>query len=317
MTGAASAIPWVLHLVLHLAILLVAPIFMVGFINRTKAIWAGRMGPNLNQFFFDLRRLLWKAPVYSEVSSWIFPVAPWVALATGLAAALLSPWVKGYAPISFSYDFIYFSYLLGIGRVFMILGALDTGSSFEGMGASREATYSALIEPAFFFCVGTLGILSGHTSFRNLLRWEDSGPAGWIIKIPLVAALFVLLQIEAARAPVDDPQTHLELTMIHEVMILDHGGPELAAIQYGAALKLVTLAGLIAAIINPFSASDNAFAAWGASVGLIAAISVAIGLVESLIARLRLGSVPAYAGLGVLAGAASLLLSLLSRGVAS
>ncbi len=299
--------------ILHLIAVLVGPIFIIGLINRTKSIWSGRKGPNLNQFFFDLQRLLRKAPVYSNVSSWIFQVAPWLVLATSLTAACMCPIFPGYSPISFSYDFIYFAYLLGLGRVFMILGALDTGSSFEGMGASREATFSALIEPALLFVVGTLGILSGHTSFQNLILWKTAGAAEYSVKAILALALFILLQVESARVPVDDPNTHLELTMIHEVMILDHSGPELAAVQYGSAIKMTLIAGLIAAVINPVSTSESVFGSFGISMGILSALAITIGLMESLMARLKLRTVPAYTLLGVALGITSLILGVLSR----
>jgi formate hydrogenlyase subunit 4 len=286
---------------------------MVGLINRTKSIWSGRKGPGLNQFFFDLQRLFTKTPVYSDVSSWVFQTSPWLVLVTSLTAASLCPILPGYSPLSFSYDFIYFSYLLGLGRVFMILGALDTGSSFEGMGASREATFSALIEPALFFVLGTFGILSGNTSFHDLMFWNDVGVAELCIKVTAVFSLFILLQVESARVPVDDPNTHLELTMIHEVMVLDHSGPELGAIQYGAAIKMTLIAGLIAAVINPVSASDHVFSSFGISVAIMCFLAIGVGLTESLMARLKLRVIPAYTFVGVVLGIMSLILSVLSR----
>ena len=302
-----------LPLILHLATVLFGPIFITGFINRTKSLWSGRKGPPVNQLFYDLLRLFKKTPVYSEVSSWVFRIAPGVVLVTSLTAALLCPIIPGYSPISFSYDFIYFAYLLGLGRVFLILGALDTGSSFEGMGASREATFAALIEPVLLFTVGTLGILSGHTSFQNLMLWSPRGPAELLAKGGLALALFILLQIEAARAPVDDPNTHLELTMIHEVMVLDHSGPELAAVQYGAAVKMTLLSGLIAAVMNPISTSESVFTSFAVSWALLGTISIAVGLSESLMARLKLRAVPTYALLGVILGITSLVLGVISR----
>ncbi len=302
-----------INLVIHILIILIFPIFAIGIINRTKSIWSGRKGPNLNQFFFDLKRLLKKYPVYSEVTSWIFQLAPWIVLVTTMIAVILCPIIPGFSPFSFSYDFIYFAYVMGLGRVFMILAALDTGSSFEGMGARREATYSAFIEPALFFSFGALGIISGHTSFESLVLVDDIGPWIWVFKVLLVSSLFVLLQIETARVPVDDPNTHLELTMIHEVMILDNSGPELAIIQYASAVKLVVIAGLIAAVINPISASQNVFLSWTISGSIIFALSVLIGLIESWFPRFRLRVIPFYAFLGVFFGVASLVLSVLIR----
>jgi formate hydrogenlyase subunit 4 len=286
---------------------------MIGLINRTKSIWSGRKGPDLNQFFFDLQRLFTKTPVYSDVSSWIFQLSPWLVLVAALTGSFLSPIVPGYSPISFPYDFIYFTYLLGLGRVFLILGALDTGSSLEGMGASREAIFSVLIEPVLLFMVGTLGILFGNTQFHDLMFWNASGLVTFLVKAFLALALFILLQIESSRLPVDDPNTHLELTMIHEVMVLDHSGPELAALQYGAVIKMTVIAGLIAAVINPISASESLFASFGISIGIMGLVSIVIGLTESLVARLRLRTIPLYALLGVGLGTISLVLGVLSR----
>ena len=302
-----------MSMIFHLLTLLIAPIYVIGLINRTKAIWAGRKGPQLNQFFFDLQRLLRKTPVYSEVSSWVFQVAPWIFVVTSFIAAFLSPIIPGFSPFSFSYDFVYFAYVLGLGRAFVILAAMDTGSSFEGMGASREATYAALIEPALFFAVGTLALATGVSSFQDLVLAGQNGELGWVVRFGLLLSLFILLQIEAARVPVDDPNTHLELTMIHEVMILDHSGPELAAIQYGVSVKLVMIAGVIASLINPVAMALHPFACWVVSLGLIAGVAVLVGLVESLMARLRMRTVSTYALIGVLASAASLLVIVLCQ----
>ncbi len=145
-----------------------------------------------------------------------------------------------------------FAYLWGLGRIFLMLSALDTGSSFEGMGASREATYAALVEPALFLALGTLAAATGRTSFaehprRGVRHAGRRSSSAWACSL----TLFILLQVETARVPVDDPATHLELTMIHEVMILDHGGPDLAAVQYAAAMKLTLCAALVAGLLNP------------------------------------------------------------------
>lgn len=289
----------------HLGILALAPVFLSGLIQRAKAIWAGRKGPKLHQLYFDLGRLLRKTPVYSETASWIFPFAPWLVLSSAIVTGLIAPILPGYAPFSFSNDFVYFAYLSGLGRAFLILGALDTGSSFEGMGASREATISALIEPGFFFAMGTLVAITGQSSFQDLVALGHS--AFWI-QVLLVGFFFILLQIEAARVPVDDPATHLELTMIHEVMILDHSGPELAAIQAASAIKLTTLSGVIAALLNPISAHASPGSSSLTSILLLAAVAIAVGMVESLFARIRMRAVPRYALGGALLSALSLAL---------
>jgi formate hydrogenlyase subunit 4 len=295
--------------ILSLAALVVLPIPLVGVVNRTKALWAGRKGPRILQSGSDLLRLLRKVPVYSEVTTVIFRVGPLVLLATTLLSGLVVPLLGGSALVSFPYDFVLFAYAWGLGRMAMMLSALDTGSSFEGMGASREATYGALVEPALFLALGTLAAATGRGSFSELLAL---GPHG-LVQTAVVAgcglALFVVLQVEAARVPVDDPATHLELTMIHEVMILDHAGPELAALQYAAAMKLTLCASLVATLVNPLRSADGPWLAAAANVGLTLAVAVAAGTVESLMARLKLKAVPQYIFVAGASAAVALLLT--------
>ncbi len=299
----------------HLAALLLLPFPVVGLVNRTKALWAGRKGPRLLQSFADLRRLLRKRPVYSQVATVIFRVGPLVALATTLVAGLLAPLVGDFAPISFPFDFVAFAYLWGLGRLALVLGALDTGSSFEGMGASREATYAALIEPALFLALGTLAAATGHATFADLLAVGGAGPAPLAIRLLCAVALLVLLQVEAARVPIDDPTTHLELTMIHEVMILDHSGPDLAALQYAAAVKLTVCAALVAGLLNPLRLATAGAAAVAAQLALTAGVAVAVGFVESLMARLKLRAVPQYLSVALLSAFGALLAAAWWQGV--
>ena len=290
----------------HVAALLLLPFPIVGLVNRTKALWAGRKGPRILQSASDLRRLLRKRPVYSSVTTLVFRAGPLVLLATTLVSGLLAPLLGGRAPVSFPYDFVLFAYLWGLGRFALVAAALDTGSAFEGMGASREATYSALLEPALFLALGTMAAATGRTTFADLLQLGFSTPAQAVISLAVLVTLVVVLQVECARVPVDDPTTHLELTMIHEVMILDHSGPDLAAVQYAAAMKLTVCAALIATLLNPVRGGGVAAAA--VNLALTAAVAVAVGLVESLVARLKLKIVPQF----VLVGAASAFVALLT-----
>jgi formate hydrogenlyase subunit 4 len=178
--------------------------------------------------------------------------------------------------------------------MFLMLSALDVGSSFEGMGAAREASFTVFIEPALFLLIGSAAVATGQTSFAGLIgHWQASPAFAWMA-VPAVAVLLVLLQAESARVPVDDPQTHLELTMVHEVMVLDHSGPDLAAMQYAAALKLTIYAGLIAALLNPVDPLARPALATGVSLALMAAVAVLVGCIESLTARLRMRHVPRY-----------------------
>ena len=294
-------------LLLHALGLLLLPFLLPGVINRVKAWWGGRRGAPFLQPLWDARRLLAKQPVYSVVTTAVFRLTPLVVLATTLIAAILAPLLPGGGLLSFQNDFVAFAYVLGLGRMFLTLGALDTGSPFEGMGAAREATFSVFAEPALFLVFGTLAIGSGHGTFAELLR-----PHGWqaILTTPLCAlALFLLLQIECARLPVDDPTTHLELTMIHEVMILDHSGPDLAILQYAAGLKLTIYAGMLAALLNPVPPDAQPLLSALASLFGMFAIAVSLGLLESLLARFRMRLIPQFAMAVTLVGFVALLLA--------
>jgi formate hydrogenlyase subunit 4 len=293
----------------HLAALLLLPFPLVGVVNRTKALWAGRKGPRILQSAADVRRLLRKRPVYSRTTTILFQAGPLVLLASTLVSGLLVPLLGGGAPIAFPFDFVAFAYLWGLGRLFLMVAALDTGSSFEGMGASREATFAALLEPAFFLALGTLAAATGRSSMADLLRLGCGGWPQAAIVAGVLVTLFILVQVEAARVPIDDPTTHLELTMIHEVMILDHSGPDLAAVQYAAALKLALGAALIAALLNPLGPGDGPVAAAAAQLGLMLGVAVAIGCVESLMARLKLRVIPQYVLVGMLSAFVALLTS--------
>ena len=298
-----------LPLALHLLLTLAMPVLLVGLVNRTKSWWGGRRGPGLLQSGWDLLRLLRKRPVVSQVSTPLFRAGAWVVLAASLLAAQIAPMLGGVAPLQFAHDFVVFAYTLGLARLFLMLSAMDVGSSFEGMGSAREASFTSFIEPALFLLAGTALIGSGQTSFAGLLgHWQAAPGFGWMV-LPVVLVLFVLLQAEAARVPVDDPLTHLELTMIHEVMVLDHSGPELAAMQYAAALKMSIYAGLIAALLNPFDVQADPLMATAAAVLLMAVVAVAVGCVESLVARLRMKHVPPYLMIATALAALALVLA--------
>ena len=281
----------------HVLLLLLLPPLFVGIVNRTKARFAGRRGPPLLQLYQDLWKLLRKGAVYSRTTTWVFRAGPIVGLAAVLVAGALVPIAGLPAPLRFQGDLIAFAYLLGLARFVTVLAAMDTGSSFEGMGASREVTLASLAEPAMFAGFLVLAVAAQSLSLSEILgaglwsAWGRLGPA-----LVLVAASFgVLLLVENSRIPVDDPATHLELTMIHEVMVLDHGGPDLAFILYGAALKLFLFANVLVRIVLP---TDLAWPAADAAVscaGLVA-IAVTIGVVESSMARLRLPRVPIFVG---------------------
>lgn len=284
--------------------LMLAPA-LLGIINKTKAFFAGRTGAPLHQPYFDLWKLLNKGAVYSSTTGFCFKAAPMVGLASAVAALLLLP-VSNVAPLAFAGDLVLFAYLLGLGRFFTVLAALDTGSSFEGMGASREVLFSALAEPAFFLVLAALVSRTGQFSLSSLLQGVDG--ATWAKAFPalllMLVALFVVLLVENSRIPVDDPNTHLELTMIHEVMILDHGGPDLAFILYTAALRLWILGTLIVRLALPSTLPyyEGCFLA-----GMIG-LAVLIGVIESSKARLQLKRVPKFIGSAAVLAALALML---------
>lgn len=237
---------------ISLGLILFSSLFVLGIIARVKSLTSGRKGPGILQPLYDMYRLLRKGIVYSETSSWIFQVAPALNLATVFIAAMLIPFGESSGLISFTGDYIYFAYILALGKVFIMLAALDTGSPFEGMGTAREGLFSLLVEPAFFLLIGSFGLLTGHTSFHAILEHIHFDNQVSVLMGGLAAyILFQIAMVETSRLPVDDPKTHLELTMVHEVMVLDHSGPDLAFIQYSVALKMAIFAGLIANFIIP------------------------------------------------------------------
>ncbi len=290
--------------------LTLAPL-MLGVINRVKARFAGRDGQPLFQAYFDLARLLRKGAVYSRATSWVFRAGPIVGLAAVLVTTAIVPLGGEPAPLPFPGDLVLLAYLLGLMRFVTVLAALDTGSSFEGMGASREVTFSALAEPALLLGLAALARQSGSLSLSKMYAaldfgaWWQSGPVLALV----TAALAVVLLAENARIPVDDPNTHLELTMIHEVMVLDHSGPDFALILYGAALKLWVLGALLVGLIVPVR-TGHAWLDLAAALAGMFVVAVAVGVVESSMARLRLLRVPQLlVGAGALA-ALALVLSL-------
>jgi formate hydrogenlyase subunit 4 len=302
--------------VAHAALVLGMPILLVGVINRTKSWWGGRKGPGLLQSYHDLRRLLRKRSVISSTASPLFGVSAYVVLACALTAMAVAPLLGQFAPLSFDHDFVALAYTLGLARMVLMLSAMDVGSPFEGMGAAREAMFGAFAEPALFLLLGTLSAATGLSSFAGMLGHLHSTPYYWLIVLPLALALLILLQTEAARVPVDDPTTHLELTMIHEVMILDHSGPQLAAMQYAAALKMTLYAGLIATLLNPLDPQAAPLAAIAVSVTVMLLVAVVVGCFESLLARLPLRWVPSYVWLaGWLVALAALVVGVSGAGL--
>ena len=276
-----------LEILLNIIFLLVLPFLFVGIINKTKAFWGGRKGASVFQPYYDFAKLLKKGEVISTTTSFIFILAPSLTFASVVFAGLLVPIFNHRAILSFEGSFILFAYILSLGKFFSLIAAMDTGSSFEGMGASRESCFSTLVEPAFFIIMASIIALSGNYSFQSLsLILQKSGSLGYLIIILSVFALFIMMLIEGCRVPVDDPNTHLELTMIHEVMVLDNSGTDLALILYGSGMKMIILASLIANLIIP--ANLSLFYSGISLIGIFFILAFVIGSLESSFARLRM-----------------------------
>lgn len=269
-----------------------APLFL-GIIQRTKAIMAGRTGSPLFQVYWDLAKLLRKGFVVSRTATWVFLAGSVLGIVAPLFATLLIPIAGQRAVLAFSGDMLLFVAVFALARFFLAAAAMDTGSAFEGMGASREVTFAALAEPALIFGMLALTRLSGSLSLSGMLDLEAS--AAWRRASPsvvlVIVSWFIVLLAENARVPFDDPNTHLELTMIHEVMVLDHGGPALGFVVYGAALKLMVFAVLLSSLLVPVSTGPAGLRV-SLSLAAIIAIGVVVGLVESSMARLRFLRVP-------------------------
>lgn len=270
---------------LNTLLLLLTALAIPGLINRTRARLAGRKGIRFAQHLYDVALLLRKGAVYSTTTSALFRIAPSVSLGSALVAALFIPVGDLQPVLSFDGDLVAFAYLLALGRLAIILAAMDTGSSFEGMGASREALYGALVEPALMLVFGTLALISGFTSFASIFSTEIGEDTQLIVVLLLVA--YILTKIvftESGRIPVDDPRTHLELTMIHEVMCLDYCGVDLAFIKMGTWLKTAAFS-LLAA-----DAVAAAFCPrwWIAAPLAVLLTALSVGVVESTQARNKL-----------------------------
>jgi formate hydrogenlyase subunit 4 len=283
----------IMRLFWHLLLLCGLSPLLLGVIGKTKALFGGRLGPPLLQPYYDLWKLFHKGMVLSRTTTWLFRLGPVVALATPLLASLFVPFGAIGAPLSFAGDLIFVLYLLALSRFCTATAALDTGSAFEGMGAAREVTFACLVEPTLFFVLIVLARLTGSFSLAGLF-----GPAlaaGWQSAAPsLVLSVFclvVVVLVENCRIPFDDPNTHLELTMIHEVMVLDHSGPDFAMILYGAAMKLLLLGAMVVGLLLPFSLGNQLLDAqlFALSMLLLACL---IGVVESIMARLQLLRIP-------------------------
>ena len=281
-----------IQILLHISIVLILSPILLGIIGKTKAFFAGRWGPPLLQPYYDIGKLFRKGNVYSTTTTWIFQAAPVVSLAAVLVSSTLIPLGSLKAPLPFWGDIILFAGLYALARFVIILAAWDTGSSFEGMGASREAAFSCLEEIVLFLDLIILALLSKKFILSEMIEINSFS---WQIFTPVLllvgVSYFLVLLTENSRIPVDDPATHLELTMIHEVMVLDHSGWDLAYILYGSAVKLFVLGALLVNLLIPFHDLSfiNQTMIFG---GAMIVLAVGVGIVESCMARLRLNRIP-------------------------
>ncbi|HEX2968984.1 MAG TPA: NADH-quinone oxidoreductase subunit H [Bacteroidales bacterium] len=277
---------------LSLLLIFLTALFFTGILNRTKSIASGRKGPGIIQPLKDVSKLFRKGAVYSETTSVIFRIAPLVYFSSIIMACLVIPFGTEKGIVSFDGDFIFFAYILALGKFFNILGAMDTGSSFEGMGASREALYSLFAEPAFFILIGSFALVTGHTSFHQIFSDMHLGTTvTYTLGILAAFVLIMIAMIENSRMPVDDPKTHLELTMVHEVMVLDNSGFDLGLILSAGYLKFALYGAIIANFF--ISEVEPAFAV-PAYLAIQFLFAVTAGLIESFMARFRMSHNPQF-----------------------
>lgn len=277
---------------LSLVLILITSLLFTGIIIRVKSISSGRKGPGIFQPVKDVWRLFKKGSVYSETTSFVFQIAPVIYFSSVVMAILVVPFGSTKGIISFDGDFIFFAYVLALGKFFSIISAMDTGSSFEGMGASREALYSMFAEPAFFILMGSFALLTGYTSFFEIFSTLHLGSyITYALGIMATFVLVMIAMIENSRMPIDDPKTHLELTMVHEVMILDNSGFDLGLILSTGYLKFAMYGTLIA---NLYIGELTLLYAIPAFFFIQFAFAVSVGIIESFMARYRMSHNPQF-----------------------
>jgi formate hydrogenlyase subunit 4 len=311
----------VITFVQAVVILAVSP-FLVGLIRKVKAYLQCRRGPSLLQPYYDMAKLFRKDVVASTHTSWIFTATPYILFASTLAAALLVPVFVSQVPLNFAGDIITVVYLLALGTFFLILAGLDAGSAFGGMGSSREAIVAALTEPAMILSIFAVGLTAGSTNLSTIVH-KTALLQGIVTDPPphlmALAALFIVTLAETGRVPVDNPATHLELTMIHEAMILEYSGRYLALVEWASAMKLLLFLTLISNIFAPWGIATEPAPVWmgfGLAVWLvkISALAVLIGVIESMFAKLRLFRVTDFLGLAFILSLLAIIFFYILRG---
>jgi formate hydrogenlyase subunit 4 len=276
-----------------LLLIIISALFFVGIIIKVKAKIAARKMPSLFQPIFDVLRLFKKGAIYSPTTSIIFKIAPLVYFSSIIMATLLMPIGSHRGVLSFQGDFVFFAYMLALGKFLLIIAAMDTGSGFEGMGANREALYSMLAEPAFFILAGSIALFTNNISFYDLfMNFNLDSNISYAIGAAAIFVLTYITMVENSRMPVDDPKTHLELTMVHEVMVLDNSGFDLALIHIATWLKF----SIYGSLISNFVICSSWKWYWQFSVFFVtqALFAVVIGVLEAFRARNKMEKNPQW-----------------------
>jgi formate hydrogenlyase subunit 4 len=295
---------------------------IVGLINKVKARLQCRRGAGILQPYADLQKLFRKQPVLSTTTTWIFTATPYIVFASTVTAGLLIPVFASQMPLNFAGNIIAFVYLLALGRFFLILAGLDSGSSFGGMGSSREAIVASLTEPAMIMAIFAIALTAGSTNLSTivhrtaLLEGIATDPSPHLMAL---AAVFIVALAETGRVPVDNPATHLELTMIHEAMVLEYSGRYLGLLEWASAIKLLVFLTLIANVFAPWGIATS-FTPIALSIGLavylikVAGLALLIGSIECMFAKLRLFRVTDLLGVAFILALLGLLFFYMLRG---
>ena len=300
-------------------VLLLAPL-LTGFVRKVKARLLRRQGASVFQPYRDLLRLLRKDIVLAENASWLFRVTPYMIFAATWVAAALVPTIATGLMFNWTADLIALIALLASARFFLALAGMDVGTSFGGIGSSREVMIASLAEPAMLLIVFTLALVAGSTQLSTVAAFMASPAVGLRVSLGLALMALIMVAIaENARIPVDNPATHLELTMVHEAMVLEYSGRHLAMIEFAASLKLLLYVSLIACVFVPWglAVSDAGLAAYivgaVAYAGKLAAGGFLLALFETAVAKMRVFRVPEFLGAALMLGFLGTLLLFVSR----
>jgi len=304
-----------------LLVLLLAPLF-TGYVRKLKARLLLRRGPSVLQPYLDLGRLLRKEVVLAENASWLFRVSPYLIFAATWVAASLVPTFRTGLLFSWSADLIVIIALLGSARFFLALAGLDVGTSFGGIGSSREVMIASLAEPATLMIVFTLALIAGSTQLSTIAAFMTSSEVGLRVSLALgLVGLIMVAIAENGRIPIDNPATHLELTMVHEAMVLEYSGRHLALIELSASLKLILYVSLLACLFLPWGIESAGASLPTLAIGVLAYLGkLALGgfllaLFETSIAKMRVFRVPEFLGAALMLGLLATLLLFVSRGL--